>query len=204
MGDSTTDEFDKIMKATEAALSSGTKLLERQQADIFNEALENTQEQNKNLKVKFYEYLSSFDTEKKKNYYKRINEHAGNKELAKLLNEYNKIKEETQNAIVVNNLLSNINSNSLDQNQYYKLKNLDIINKLDDIKGTKLTNRRKAFYQNEYIDLARYYKSRFRGIYFLLALIYLALMFKKKKYTQHKYWGIFVAILLYPFMKLMA
>ena len=66
MGDSTTDEFDKIMKATEAALSSGTKLLERQQADIFNEALENTQEQNKNLKVKFYEYLSSFDTEKKK------------------------------------------------------------------------------------------------------------------------------------------
>ena len=25
-------------------------------------------------------------------------------------------------------------------------------------------------------------------------------MFKKKKYTQYKYWGIFVAILLYPFV----
>ena len=117
-----------------------------------------------------------------------------------MLNEYNKVKEETKTAITINNLLRSIDSNGLSENKYYKLKNLDVINKLDDIKGSKLTNRRKAYYQNDYIDLARYYKSRFRGVYFLLALVYLALMFKKKKYKEYKYWGIFAGIIIYPFV----
>lgn len=200
MAGATTEQIEQINQTIENALRVGTKLLSQQEGQLFDQALEDTQEQNRNLKYRFHKYLTSFDNNKKKQYYKFINQHGGEKQLAIMLNEYNKIKEETKTAITINNLLRSIDSNGLSENKYYKLKNLDVVNKLDDIKGSKLTNRRKAFYQNDYIDLARYYKSRFRGVYFLLALVYLALMFKRKKYKEYKYWGIFAGIMIYPFV----
>lgn len=198
--DNVDNDFEILNDAIEQGLSAGNSIFNKGQAEIFERALSETQTSNRNLQQSFYTYLSSFDNDKKKVYYKFINTHSGKKNLAILLNEYNKLKQETNSAITINRLLTSINSNDLNENKYYRLKNLDVVNKMDDIKGAKLTNKRKAFYQNDYINMAKYYKSRFRGIYFILALVYLALMFKKKKYKEYKYWGIFAGIVIYPFV----
>tara|TARA_Y100000590_G_C15505168_1_gene933224 strand:+ start:110 stop:880 length:771 start_codon:yes stop_codon:yes gene_type:complete len=180
--------------------NSAENLISQTNEELYEEAIREQGEANLKVKKQFHDYISEQSTDKKKLLYKLLNVKATNKYLdtqyKKYTNELNLLKDN----IIIYNIINKNENKNLNANEFYRLKNMDIKNKLDDINGTKQTNRRKAFYQNDYINYVKYYKSNVQGIYFILALIYLLLMFKKQKYKDKRYWGIFICILIYPFV----
>ena len=57
MAGATTEQIEQINQTIENALRVGTKLLSQQEGEMFDQALEDTQDQNRNLQFRFYSYL---------------------------------------------------------------------------------------------------------------------------------------------------
>ena len=66
--------------------------------------------------------------------------------------------------------------------------------------GLELTNKRKAYYQTDYIDSIKYYKTRIHIIYWIVALIYFGVFVKNQMYKSKIQIGILIAIVMYPFV----
>ena len=68
-----------------------------------------------------------------------------------------------------------------------------------DIDNILRVNKRKTEYELQGLKSIRSYRSGFLSMYILLVIIFLLLMFKKQKYKEYKFWGIFLLIMLYPY-----
>jgi len=65
--DDVENDFDFLEEVVKDGVEAVGTIYNREQTDLFNKALGETQDSNRNLQVNFYRYLSSFDNDKKKN-----------------------------------------------------------------------------------------------------------------------------------------
>jgi len=140
-------------------------------------------------------------SEQKKEY-DNIVKVAKDNELKPVQDKHNKLKKDVQtriNALKIYEDLKNEKSQP-STTTYYIEKADDITTRINDINNVDDTENRKAYYINDYIDVVKYWQNSIFFIYWILVVIYFAFLIREKKYKSKLHVGLFVGVVVYPFL----
>lgn len=130
-------------------------------------------------------------------YYRSINTRKKDKILEDLQQKFDRqysIVTDARNLFEALNNTENVNAGD-----YYKLKNDDVKEKIKDISGIELTNKRKAIYNLDYVNNIQKMKETIYTIYVIMSLIYIVFFIRAKKYRSKLEILILILVILYPF-----
>jgi hypothetical protein len=109
------------------------------------------------------------------------------------------IKDAESRSAAYDGLYKNV-ANIYELHDKYRLENVDLELKLSDTKSDALTNDRKAYYEDQGIDALDYYYSYEKYMYWIAAIIVVALLFTNSMITTPKKIGFTGIIIMYPFV----
>ena len=141
-------------------------------------------------------YIKNTDSLEEGEYYKLINNRKKDIILTDLQNKYNRQIEIVEDAIEL--YLERGGTGNV--SDYYKLKLDDIKEKIIDISGIEVTNKRKALYNLDYINSMEKMNDGIYTFYISMTLIYMVFFIRAKKYKSKLEIVILICIILYPFL----
>ena len=127
--------------------------------DSIETALVTSKIADEQVATKLKEYIKGLDEGDQKQFYTDINNRKKDTILQELQDEYDIHIDNITKKIYMYNILEEKDGG--DANEYYRLKNNDIREKLMDISGIELTNKRKAFYNLDYVNNIQTMKDKF-------------------------------------------
>ena len=161
-------------------------------------ALLNAEDAENQVEKELLEHIRVQPPDDQKNYYRTINTRKKDNILSDLQRKYDR------NISAINtgkDLLAILEgSPNVSATDYYKLKNKDITEKITDISGIELTNKRKAIYNLDYVNNMNKMKDGIYSIYVIMTLIYIVFFIRAKKYQSRLDILILISMILYPFL----
>ena len=142
------------------------------------------------------EHIGAQTTESQKNYYRTINTRKKDIILNDLQSKYIAKRDALNTSVDLLEILEG--SPNVSASDYYKLKNKDLTEKIADISGIDLTNKRKAIYNLDYVNNMQKVKDGFYSVYVIMTLIYIVFFIRAKKYKSRLDILILISMILYP------
>ena len=164
-------------------------------------ALNNAKNATDQVEIELKEHIKAQEEEGQggqKSYYKVINNSKKNSLLNDLQNQYDNQLEVVKDARDLFEAIGNLDN--VNASEYYRLKNDDITEKIKDISGVELTNKRKAYYNLDYIKNMQKIKDNIYSIYVLVTITYIVFFIRAKKYRSRLNILILIGVILYPFV----
>lgn len=163
-----------------------------------NNALSNAEDAENRVEKELLEHIAFQDDAVRKKFYRTVNTRKKDNILSDLQRKYDR------NIAAINSgkdLLAILEgSPNVTAADYYKLKNKDITEKIADISGIELTNKRKAIYNLDYVNNMKKMQDGIYSIYVIMTLIYIVFFIRAKKYRSRLDILILICIILYPFL----
>tara|TARA_B100000674_G_scaffold414176_1_gene362976 strand:+ start:489 stop:1262 length:774 start_codon:yes stop_codon:yes gene_type:complete len=150
------------------------------------------------VEIELKKHIQLQDEDKQKEYYKVINNRKKDTILDDLQSQYDNQEQVVKDARDLFEAIGNLDN--VNASEYYRLKNDDIIEKIKDISGVELTNKRKAYYNLDYINNMQKIKDNIYSIYVLVTITYIVFFVRAKKYRSRLDILILISVILYPFV----
>lgn len=150
------------------------------------------------VKTELLEHIKNQSDSVQRQYYQDINTRKKDTILGDLQKKFNRQMDIVTVARDLYRVLSG--SEKVDASDYYILKNNDIEEKIKDISGIELTNKRKALYNLDYVNNMEKMKDGVYTIYIIMTLIYIVFFIRAKKYKSNIEIIILICMILYPFL----
>jgi len=150
------------------------------------------------VEIELKKHIKLQDEDEQKEYYKLINNRKKNSLLNDLQSQYDNQLEVVKDARDLFEAIGNLDY--VNVSEYYRLKNDDITEKIKDISGVELTNKRKAYYNLDYIKNMQKIKDNIYSIYVLVTITYIVFFVRAKKYRSRLNILILIGVILYPFV----
>ena len=150
------------------------------------------------VKTELLEHIKNQSDSVQRQYYQDINTRKKDTILGDLQKKFDRQMDIVTVARDLYRVLSG--SEKVDASDYYILKNNDIEEKIKDISGIELTNKRKALYNLDYVNNMEKMKDGVYTIYIIMTLIYIVFFIRAKKYKSNLEIIILICMILYPFL----
>ena len=150
------------------------------------------------VKTELLEHIKNQSDSVQRQYYQDINTRKKDTILGDLQKKFDRQMDIVTVARDLYRVLSG--SEKVDASDYYILKNNDIEEKIKDISGIELTNKRKALYNLDYVNNMEKMKDGVYTIYIIMTLIYIVFFIRAKKYKSNIEIIILICMILYPFL----
>lgn len=150
------------------------------------------------VEIELLKHIALKSDDEKKIYYTNINTRKKDNILSDLQKKYDRKVTAINTSIDLLSILEG--SPNVSAADYYRLKNKDITEKIADISGIELTNKRKAIYNLDYVNNMNKMKDRIYSIYVIMTLIYIVFFIRAKKYQSRLDILILISMILYPFL----
>ena len=141
-------------------------------------ALNNAKNATDQVEIELKKHIKAQDEDKQKDYYKLINNRKKDSLLDDLQSQYDNQLEVVKDARDLFEAIGNLDN--VNASEYYRLKNDDITEKIKDISGVELTNKRKAYYNLDYIKNMQKIKDNIYSIYVLVTITYIVFFVRAK------------------------
>lgn len=166
--------------------------------DGIQNALHKAEIAEENVKTELLEHIKNQDDSVQIQYYREINTRKKDTILEDLQQKFDRQMDIVTDARDLYQALSG--SEKVDASDYYILKNNDIEEKIKDISGIELTNKRKALYNLDYVNNMEKMKDGVYTIYIIMTLIYIVFFIRAKKYKSNLEIMVLICMILYPFL----
>lgn len=166
--------------------------------NALNNALSDAEKAENRVEIELLKHIALKSDDEKKIYYTNINTRKKDNILSDLQKKYDRKVAAINTSIDLLSILEG--SPNVSAADYYRLKNKDITEKIADISGIELTNKRKAIYNLDYVNNMNKMKDRIYSIYVIMTLIYIVFFIRAKKYQSRLDILILISMILYPFL----